>query len=179
MRGALPQVQRKIHADPERLGVRGAAVNVLLVRPSAGEIADHCTLTLRRAPQRRTMHAVELARPHGHRWWVANVHSHNRPIPAAERDTALALRALGRWAGAQPALLLGDLNLDAQGAERCTRRAGLELLASDRVDHLVGTPGSRLTAPPRAFRPATLDGNAHLSDHRLLLAEARLTPSGP
>ncbi len=47
----------------------------------------------------------------------------------------------------------------------------------DRVDHIVGTPGSRLTAPPRATHPRTLDGQARLSDHRLLVAEARLTPA--
>ncbi len=124
LRSALPQLQAELHEDPELLGVRGAAVNVLLVRPSAGEIGRHEKATLRRAPQRRTMHAVELVRPHGHRWWVANVHSHNRPVPAAERDTTLALQTLQAWAGEQPALLLGDLNLDAQGAARCTRRAG-------------------------------------------------------
>lgn len=177
LRATLPQLQREIHADPEVLGVRGAAVNVLLVRSTAGQIGRHRTATLRRAPQRRTMHAVELVRPHGHRWWVANVHSHNRPVTAAERDTALALETLRDWADDQPALLLGDLNLDAQGAARCTRRAEMELLASDRVDHIVGTSGSRLTAPPRATHPRTLDGQARLSDHRLLVAEARLTPA--
>ncbi len=165
LRGALPALQEEIHRrDPERLGVRGAASNVLLVRPSAGEVVAHRVARLRRAPQRRTAHAVQLRRPDGTAWWIANVHTHNKPESAAAADTLRALHAAGRWAGSAPVVLLGDLNLAApQGLARVE---GWEHLHGHRVDHVVGRGlGAAGGAYAEVARMAT---GPELSDHRIV-----------
>ncbi len=186
-RGALPAAQEAVHRrSPETIGVRGAAANVLLVRPSAGEIVDHRVARLRRAPQRRTVHAVRLRRSDGEHWWVANVHTHNRPESAAAADTIRALAAVERWAGAEPAVLLGDLNLSApQGLSRVH---GWEHLHGHRVDHILGRgvgAGHRggglavVSAGAAAIAGEGRHGNAYadvarlpegpeLSDHRIV-----------
>ncbi len=165
LRGVLPAVQEWVHRrDPETLGVNGAGANVLLVRPQAGEIVDHRVATLRRLPQRRTMHAVRLRRPSGEHWWVANVHTHNKPESKAAADTIRALGILGEWAGGEPAVLLGDLNLAAP--QGLVRVEGWEHLAGHRVDHVVG---HGVRADGDAFsevlrRPS----GEELSDHRIV-----------
>lgn len=178
-RSVLPALQERVSApDPERLGARGAAVNALLVRPGAGWIVEHRRATLRRFPQRRTVHAVRLARPGGSGVWVANVHTHNRPPAAADHDLHLACAALRGWS-TRPAdaVLLGDLNLPREPAEAVAAAHGFTWLAGDRVDHVVGSAGVALlgaASAATAAQPRTLDGAAALSDHRLLTARLRL-----
>ena len=175
LRGTLPAAQRAFGAsDPERLGVRGAAVNVLLVRPTAGRIVGQRSAALRRAPQRRTVHAVRIARPAGGAFWAANVHAHNRPADAAERDVVAALTHVRAWAGDEPAILVGDLNLDTTAARLVAARERLVWLAGQRVDHVLGTPGTSSPGQSVAFRPRTLDRSAVLSDHRLVVAPVQL-----
>lgn len=165
-RAAFPGWQERTHrADPERLGVAGAGANVLLVRPSAGEILTHREATLRRLPQRRTLHAVELVRPGGARVWVGNVHTHNRPESRAALDTIAALRTLAAWSRATPAVLLGDLNLAAP--EGLAAVEGWTHLHGHRVDHVVGRGVE--AAPGGTFAEvAQLSPETALSDHRIV-----------
>ena len=174
-RASLPAAQERIHRrDPETLGVRGAATNVLLVRPQAGQIVDHRVARLRRLPQRRSVHAVRLRRASdGAHWWVANVHTHNRPESEAAADTILALRLIASWAGAEPVVLLGDLNLAApQGLARVE---GWDYLSGHRVDHVLGrgvlAEGGAYAEIVR--RPS----GEELSDHRMV--GLRVRTAGP
>jgi endonuclease/exonuclease/phosphatase family metal-dependent hydrolase len=175
LRGALPQVQRAVSApDPERVGVRGAAVNVLLVRPSAGRIVERRVAALRRTPQRRTVHAVRIDGPAG-KWWLGNVHTHNRPVEAASRDLGRALRHMRAWAmDDEPTVLLGDLNVPREIATAVAAEHGFEWLAGNRVDHVLGIPPVHASGQAVAMRPRTLDRTASLSDHRFVVAPIAL-----
>lgn len=164
-RGAFPAVQERVHRrDPERIGVHGAAANVLLVRPQAGEIVDHRSARLRRAPQRRSVHAVRLRRAGGEHWWVANVHTHNKPESAAAADAVRAMTAVDAWAGGEPAVLLGDLNLATpQGLARVH---GWDHLHGHRVDHVLGRG---IVAAGGAYATvAKLPDGPELADHRIV-----------
>lgn len=164
-RSALPAAQAAIHdRDPERIGVRGAGMNVLLVRPGAGRIDQHRTAVLRRATQRRTLHAVRLVRPSGRGIWIANVHTHNRPEAAAERDLGLALRRAASWAGGERLVLLGDLNL--LDPRSLADGYGYAWLHGQRVDHLLGR-GLRAAGGAYARRIQPRPGLT-MSDHRLI-----------
>lgn len=172
LRAALPGIQRAVHTrDPEVLGVRGAAVNVLLVRPAAGRIVAHRAATLRRAPQRRTMHGVELRRADGSRAWVMNLHAHNRPLDAAARDVHRALWIARRWAGDAPAVVLGDLNLKAPAAAAVAQTAGFAHVHGNHVDQILARGWQPLEIDARfAGRMRVPGGGPALSDHRLVVA---------
>lgn len=165
LRAAFPRLQERIHRrNPERLGVKGAAANVLLVRPEAGQVVDHREATLRWLPQRRSVHAVRLARPGVPDVWVANVHTHNRPESLAAADTIRALAAVDAWSAGAPALLLGDLNLQAPAG--LARVEGWEHLYGHRVDHVLGRSvdgASGTFAEIPRISPDTA-----LSDHRVV-----------
>ncbi|MFT4035433.1 MAG: endonuclease/exonuclease/phosphatase family protein [Patulibacter sp.] len=185
-RGVLPAAQRRLcEHDPELLGARGAAVNALLVRPSAGWIVDHRVARLRRVPQRRSVQAVQLARPGARTVWVANAHTHNRPLSAATGDLARAIGLVQPWAStADAAILLGDFNVPAAIAKQQAPAGGLRWLAGERVDHLLVSAGVQLAAPATAEWPQVAGTRAqagtqtqaagHLSDHRLLAATLTL-----
>lgn len=165
VRGAARGAQRAVHRrDPEWIGVRGAAVNALLVRPGAGRIGEHRVAVLRRAPQRRTLHAVRLVRPHGRGIWIANVHTHNKPERTAAADLRLALRIVAEWAGDERLVVLGDLNLShPQGLARVE---GFEHLHGQRVDHVLAR-GLRAAGGAYATRVQLRPG-VTMSDHRLV-----------
>lgn len=164
-RSALPRTQERIHRrDPERIGVRGAGANVLLIRPSAGIVTAERSASLRWLPQRRTIHAVRLERPSGAAVWVGNVHTHNKPESEAALDTIRALELMGGWAGDDPAVLVGDLNLPTpQGLARV---AGWEHLHGHRVDHVLGRGVARTGGT--FAEVARYSADAALSDHRLV-----------
>lgn len=172
VRASLPGAQRAVHArDPEVLGVRGAAVNVLLVRPSAGRILEHRTARLRRVPQRRTMHGVQLRRPDRSLAWVVNLHAHNRPLDAAARDVHRALWIARGWAGESRAVVLGDLNLKAPAAAAVARTAGFAHVHGQHVDQILARGWSPLSIDARfAGRMRLPGGGPALSDHRLVVA---------
>jgi endonuclease/exonuclease/phosphatase family metal-dependent hydrolase len=188
VRATFAPLQAEIHRrDPERIGVRGAGVNALLIRPSAGTITAHRTATLRWLPQRRTVHGIQLRQADGSSLWVVNVHAHNRPQGAAERDVDLALTHARRWASATPglagtppaptaapgrALVLGDLNLKLTEARSAAGRAGFTLLAGSHVDHMLGL-GLELAGESTIDRVQLRPGGPALSDHRLVQANVR------
>lgn len=167
LRAAFPRLQEALgRRDPELLGVRGAAANVLLVRPSAGVIVDHRSATLRRFPQRRTVHAVRLRRADGTHCWVANVHTHNRPESGAAADLRRTLERCADWADGEPLVVLGDLNLPTP--QGLTQVQGMNWLYGQRVDHILGR-GVVPTIPPASYaHRAQLPGDVTLSDHRLV-----------
>jgi endonuclease/exonuclease/phosphatase family metal-dependent hydrolase len=186
LRASLPAAQAAVHRrDPEVIGVRGAAVNVLLVRPSAGVIVDHRAARLRRAPQRRTMHGVKLATAGGERVWVVNLHAHNRPEQAAERDVRLAIDVARGWATSSverdagsgavghgdarttPLVLVGDLNLKAPPARELAASVGLTHVHGDHVDQIVTLDLARV-GRPFAHRMHLAPGGPALSDHRFI-----------
>lgn len=164
-RGLLPRWQERTHRkDPERIGVHGAGANVLLVRPSAGMITAERSATLRWCPQRRTVHAVRLERQRGTAVWIANVHTHNKPESKAALDTIRALGIVDAWAGSEPAVLLGDLNLAHPAG--VARVEGWELLHGHRVDHVLGRGVE--PADGTFAEVARLRSDAALSDHRIV-----------
>jgi endonuclease/exonuclease/phosphatase family metal-dependent hydrolase len=173
VRGAFAGAQEAIHRrDPELLEAGGAGVNTLLIRPEAGLITAHESAVLRWLPMRRTVHGVRLRRPGGETLWVCNMHAHNAPLEAAERDLRLALDITRDWAGGEPLLLLGDLNVVAP--ERIANGSGFNVLGGQRVDHLLGFElelSGELSAERIYPRP-----DLRLSDHRLITADVAITP---
>lgn len=172
MRALLPALQFGVdRRRPGLLGTAGAAVNVLLVRPSAGRITAHRRERVRRLPQRRTVHAVRIEPVSATVLWVANVHCHNRPVQAAADDTARALAIASAWAGGEPVVLAGDLNVDAALAERIAGAAGFGVLAGYRVDHVLGC-GVEPRGESSATRVPAPDAGDNiirtLADHRLV-----------
>lgn len=175
LRASCPGAQEQIHRrDPERIGVRGAGVNALLVRPAAGEIIAHRAARLRRVPQRRTMHAAALLQPGGDVIWFVNLHTHNRPESQAALDTLLALRLARSWAAGrqgtsgQPedrVVVAGDLNLKVPAG--LVRLEGFDHLHGRHVDHILGR-GVRLAGDAVATRVHAWPGGPALSDHRLI-----------
>lgn len=164
-RASCPGAQAAVHRrDPEWIGVHGAAVNALLVRPDAGRIDQHRAAVLRRAPQRRTLHAVRLVRPGGRGIWIANVHTHNKPERSAAADLRLALRIAAAWAGDERLVLLGDLNLTHPHG--LARVEGFEHLHGHRVDHVLGR-GLRSAGGAYAER-VRLRPDVTMSDHRFV-----------
>ncbi|MBJ7471864.1 MAG: endonuclease/exonuclease/phosphatase family protein [Solirubrobacteraceae bacterium] len=171
VRAAAPGWQERTHRqDPERLGVKGAGANVLLVRPSAGEIVDERQSTVRWLPQRRSVHAVRLRRPDGSHWWVANVHTHNKPESQAARDTIRTLATVAAWAGDEPTVVLGDLNLAAP--QGLVRVEGWEHLHGHRVDHIVARglrpAGGSLASAGAYAEIAWLRPGVELADHHVV-----------
>lgn len=183
LRASLPRLQRVVHQrDPELIGVRGAAVNALLVRPSAGEITAHRSARLRRVPQRRTMHAVALRQPGGKVLWIVNLHTHNKPESKAARDTRLALGLARSWAADRPGtaahhedaiLVAGDFNL--QVPQGLVRLDGFRHFHGRHVDHLVGR-GVQLVPGSEFSQRMRLPGSdVAMSDHRMVGASVQLT----
>jgi endonuclease/exonuclease/phosphatase family metal-dependent hydrolase len=143
-RNRLLPLRRAISVrNPDILKANGGGCNAILVR---GEpILEHRARRLRRWPEGRWVHGVRLSGG-----WVANVHAHNRPQPAAQADCERAIAAVRGWGD----LLVfgGDVNLKRPDLP------GLLHVAGNHVDH-VFTDGR-----PAAGRAQVLDRGV-LSDH--------------
>ncbi|HYF26555.1 MAG TPA: endonuclease/exonuclease/phosphatase family protein, partial [Baekduia sp.] len=144
---------RRAVADrrPDLIKSNGGGANVILVRgvvPLA-----HRTQRLRRFPERRWVHAVEL--PAG--WWVGNLHAQVRPHTETRKDIAFAAASLRAWAGDAPHVVLGgDFNV------RDPQAAGFARVPGGRgVDHLLARGAAGRAEPLRR------DG---LSDHAPIVA---------
>ena len=110
--------------NPDLLKSWGGGCNAILVR--AASILDHRAQRLRRFPEARWVHGVRLADG-----WVVNVHSHNLPERLALADTKKAIAAAREWAGGEPLIFGGDVNLKKPPAF-----PGLVHVAGNHVDHL-------------------------------------------
>ena len=109
---------------PDLMKSAGGGANAILVRGRG--VHEHRTRRLRRLPERRWMHALEL--PDG--VWVGNLHASAHDWRLARRDCALASETLRGWAGDAPCILGGDLNL------RHPELAGFTHAAGHDVDHV-------------------------------------------
>ena len=151
-RNALLPVRRFIASRrPELLKANGGGCNALLVR-GLGGVHAHARARLRVWPERRVVPAVRV----GAGVWFANVHASTRPA-LARADVALARATALRWAGADPLVCGGDLNV------RDVRLDGFAHAGASHVDHVV----ARGLACAHAHTE-TLDRGT-LSDHAPLL----------
>lgn len=152
-RNQLPAVRRFLAERwPDLLKSEGGGCNAILARGDA--IAEHREIVLRTKPERRVCHAVRLAGG----LWCANVHAEGSPQELAHADTVAGAQAALGWAGDGPLIYGGDLNVKRPAVD------GFELLASDRVDHVLG----RGVGPARSV---TTPEHGTLSDHEPLLVE--------
>ena len=141
---------------PDLIKSNGGGANAILVRGEA--IAEHRRATLRRLPERRVVHAVQLA---GSGIWVANLHAQVRTESGALADLDVAARAVLGWAGSDaPAVLGGDCNVPRPRAHGFTHAAGRG------VDHVLVRGGPAAVGPARV-----LPREGGLSDHLPLLVE--------
>jgi endonuclease/exonuclease/phosphatase family metal-dependent hydrolase len=142
----LPLRRAISERNPDILKSNGGGANAILVR---GEIREHRSQRLRRAPEARWVHGVRLADG----GWAVNVHSHNHPEALALADTEKAIAAAREWAVGAPLIFGGDINL-----KRPPEFPGLVHLGGNHVDHLY-TDGR-----PAAGKREVLD-RGPLSDH--------------
>jgi endonuclease/exonuclease/phosphatase family metal-dependent hydrolase len=140
---------------PDLIKSNGGGANAILVRPSAGAIADHRSVVLRRCPERRVCHAVQLAGGP----WIGNLHAQVHSPQRAQADIERAATATLAGARGGPALLGGDFNV------RDPVAPGFEHLGGHGVDHLLGH-GLRAVGGPE------IPDRGHLSDHAAVIVTA-------
>ena len=131
---------------PDLIKSNGGGANAILVRGI--EISEHRVRRLTWLPERRWLHGV-----HAGGVWYANLHA-----AASEAQARQAARTTLEWAGGSPVVLGGDFNL------RSLDLPPFEVLASNRVDHVLARGLRRLSAPQ------VLE-HGHLSDHDPVLVE--------
>jgi endonuclease/exonuclease/phosphatase family metal-dependent hydrolase len=139
-RNSLLWLRRAIaRRAPDLIKSNGGGANAILVRRGAAaqQITDHRSVVLRRRPERRVCHAVELEAG----LWCANLHAQVHSPERAQADIDRAAAATLAWAGDRPALLGGDFNVRAPAA------AGFARLGGHGVDHVLGR-GLRAAAAP-------------------------------
>jgi endonuclease/exonuclease/phosphatase family metal-dependent hydrolase len=171
-RNLIPACQRRL-ADwnPDLLGSTEGGSNQLLVR---GRIVEVRRLLLTRRPERRRMLWARVVLAEG-RIAVANLHaSAGLPLRAAAEVEAAAERAVG-WAGDDPLVFGGDLNLrprrEPEPFARLRERFELrDPTDPDAIDHLL-VRGLDVIEAPRRLAPemrevSQPDGlRLRLSDH--------------
>jgi endonuclease/exonuclease/phosphatase family metal-dependent hydrolase len=169
--------------NPDLIKSHESGSNGLLVR-SPGRLGDVRRLTLSRRPERRRMLFARVQPPGGGRLAVANLHASagapERAVPEVMRAAECALE----WAGHDPLLFGGDLNLrPAEQPElfaALEERYGLAPSTSPKaIDHLL-VKGLDVVEPPRALPGAAreLPGpegrRIRLSDHAPVTAAFRM-----
>jgi endonuclease/exonuclease/phosphatase family metal-dependent hydrolase len=136
---------------PDLIRSNGGGANAILARRD--RIVAHRALRLRRWPERRWAHSVRLACG----LWIANVHA-STTQSAAAADCRLTAAAARHWAGEEPLVLGGDLNLREPSLD------GLSHICRRDVDHIFVDAGLR------AADPCTVLDRGSLSDHPPLAA---------
>jgi endonuclease/exonuclease/phosphatase family metal-dependent hydrolase len=176
-RNLLPVCQGRL-ADwnPDLLASSGGGSNQVLVR---GHVVEVRRMTLTRVPERRRMLWTRVDLPEG-RVSVANLHaSAGLPLGAAAEVEAAAERAVD-WAGDEPLVFGGDLNLrprrQPEPFVRLRERFGLrDPTDPDAIDHVL-VRGLDVIEAPRRLAPelrevAGPDGlRLRLSDHAPVVA---------
>lgn len=165
-RNALLGLRRALAVRrPELMRSGGGSANAILVR-GGGSIAEHRIATLRRWPERRTVHAVRLA---ADGTWVGNLHAQVHSDARAHADAAAASAALRGWAGPAPAVLGGDFNVPDP---RCP---GFTVAGGDGVDH-VAARGLQAAGPVEVLERGPLSDHAPV---RVRLSVARAAGRSP
>jgi endonuclease/exonuclease/phosphatase family metal-dependent hydrolase len=175
-RNLLPACQGRL-ADwnPDLLGSSEGGSNQVLVRGRVGGVRR---MLLSRLPERRRMVWVRVDLPEG-RLSVANLHvSAGLPLKARAEVEAAAERAVA-WAGDEPLVFGGDLNLrprrEPEAFARLCERFGLrDPTDRDAIDHLLVRGLDVIEAPrrlPPELRevPGPYGLRLRLSDHAPVL----------
>jgi endonuclease/exonuclease/phosphatase (EEP) superfamily protein YafD len=150
-RNGVLSVRRAIAVRwPDLIGSSGGGCNAILVRRSAGWIAEHRALRLALWPERRWVHGV---RAEG--LWICNLHTQADP-----RQCELAASTVRSWTSSLPIVLGGDFNVRSLALDGFTHAGG------HGVDH-VYVRGLEVVRGADALEH---DG---LSDHPPLLATLR------
>jgi len=178
-RNFLPAVRARLaDYNPDLLASNEGGSNQLLVR-HPGRIAGLRRVTLTRLPERRRMLLARIETRYG-RVCVANVHATAGRPAAAAREVEVAAACALEWAGGEPLLLGGDLNLRPRREPgtfaRLRERFSLCCpTGPDSIDHLLAR-GLSVIEPPRRLEPeerelAGPEGlRLRLSDHAPVVA---------
>ncbi|MDQ6821412.1 MAG: endonuclease/exonuclease/phosphatase family protein [Actinomycetota bacterium] len=153
-RNSLLPVRRALAIRwPDLIKSNGGGANAILTR--RGEILDHRTFRLSWFPERRWVHAIQLAGADGSDapLWVANLHLTVRNPKAAMHEASNAGDALLDWAAGAPALLGGDFNVPSPSA------LGFEPAGGHNVDHVL-VSGLRATSDPEVLVRGLLSDHA-------------------
>jgi len=150
-RNALLPVRRAI-ADrwPDLIKANGGGCDAILVRRSAGWIAEHRARRLGVRPERRWVHGVRVEG-----MWICNLHTQADP-----RQCELAATAVRSWTSSLPIVLGGDFNVPSLALD------GFAYAGGGGVDHFF----VRGLDVVHQAEPLEHDG---LSDHAPLLAVVR------
>jgi endonuclease/exonuclease/phosphatase family metal-dependent hydrolase len=139
-RNALLAARRAVAVRrPDLIKSNGGGANAILVR---GKIVAERHVLLRRWPERRVCHAVQLADG----TWCANLHAQVNSTARALADIEHAASATLEWARGGPAILGGDFNVPRP------RAPGFDMLGGHGVDHVLGhgfAPAGRVEVPQR------------------------------
>jgi endonuclease/exonuclease/phosphatase family metal-dependent hydrolase len=164
--------------NPDLLGSWGGGSNLILLRGPPGErIVARDELMLRRWPERRK---VAFTRTESG-ICVANLHA-SGARQLAEVDVRRAAEGAIAWAGGEPLIFGGDLNLRPRQTnlyDELADRFGLAApTAPDAIDHLLAR-GLEVVKPPRAWPPEAREVQSEglairLSDHAPVEARFRL-----
>jgi endonuclease/exonuclease/phosphatase family metal-dependent hydrolase len=173
-RNSLAAVRRALaRLNPDLVASAEGGSNLTLVRSSSplGGIVERRELAIHLGkPERRAMAFIRT----GAGVCVANLHGTNDAPALAAEDVLLAARRATEWAGEQPLLFGGDLNLrpaeDPAIFDQLRERFGLTGSTAQRaIDHLLSqglTVVEPVTPWPAQRRELPCDGRAlRLSDH--------------
>jgi len=158
-RNALLPLRRAIAVRrPDLIKSNGGGANAILVR---GEILGERRVLLRRWPERRVCHGVQLADG----TWCANLHAQVHSPERAAADIERAAAATLVWSQRGPAVLGGDFNV------RTPRAPGFQRLGGRGVDHVLGHGIA-------AAEPTEVPERGRLSDHApVIVSVVRREPS--
>jgi endonuclease/exonuclease/phosphatase (EEP) superfamily protein YafD len=135
---------------PDLIKSNGGGCDAILVRRSAGWIAEHRALRLGVRPERRWVHGVRVEGA-----WICNLHTQ-----ADLRQCELAASTVASWTSSLPIVLGGDFNVRSLALD------GFAYAGGRGVDHFFVRGFEVL----REAEPLEHDG---LSDHAPLLATVR------
>jgi endonuclease/exonuclease/phosphatase family metal-dependent hydrolase len=164
--------------NPDLIASNEGGSNQMLLRPP-GRIRDVRRETLALLPERRVMQFARLELGEGRRVCAANLHASAGLPRAASAEVERAAGLAMQWAGDDPLVFGGDLNLrpksEPQVFERLRDRFGLAPpTGPDAIDHLLAG-GLEVVEPPARLpeerEVAGPDGlRISLSDHAPVLA---------
>ena len=150
-RNALLPVRRAIAVRwPDLIKSNGGGCDAILVRRSAGWIAEHRARRLGVRPERRWVHGVRVGG-----LWICNLHTQADP-----RQCELAASTVASWTSSLPIVLGGDFNVRSPALD------GFAYAGGRGVDHFF----VRGLEVLREGEPLEHDG---LSDHAPLIATVR------
>jgi hypothetical protein len=179
-RNWLRSIRRPIaQRRPDLMGAWEGGANAILARGALGPRLGSAAVVLRGPPERRIVTFARLEPG----VVVANLHA-SGPSPLAAEDTRAAAEAAVGWAGDDPLIVGGDLNVTPTESgifDELSRRFGLRgPTGPHSIDHLLAR-GLEILEPPTAWpddarEVAAGDRAIRLSDHPPVQALFR---SGP